>query len=178
MNSKAAVICVAVALAGQVLKEGAGLGGESEIESGYQVGSSLLINVTTISLALGSAFNRSEFTTRQIIVGLTIFTLVAPIALIIGMSVGELHPIVNVVLLSLTTGIYLYFACSEVFVKEFSHGSGASAVAKIIAIIIGVLIILGLVFIESGHSHGAESVVADMCMSMVDDHDDHDHRRF
>jgi len=174
VNSKAAVILVAVALAGQVLKEGAGLGGESEIESGYQVGASLLINVSTISLALGSAFNRSEFSTRQMVIGLTIFTLVAPIAMIIGMTAGELHPIFNVVLLSLTTGIYLYFACSEVFVKEFSSGSGAGTVPKIIAIIIGVLIILGLVFIESGHSHGAETVVADMCMSMVD----HDHRRF
>ena len=97
------------------------MGGGTEIESGYQTAFSLLINSSTISLALGSAFTKADFSIRQILLGLTLFTLVAPIAILIGLGLGEdgMHALVNVTLLALSTGMYLYYACSEVFVKEF-----------------------------------------------------------
>jgi len=61
-----------------------------------------------------------------------------------------MNTIINVILLSLATGIYIYFSCAEVIAKEFHEKEGA--LGKVIAMIIGLLIILGLVFIE-GHSH-------------------------
>ena len=161
MNSKPAAILVAVALSFQVFVEGVGLGSETEIEDGFKKAISLLINVTTVSLSLGSAFTKANFTTRQMLIGLTLFTLVAPIALLIGMGLfdedpdeGGMHTIINVLLLSTATGMYIYFACSEVLQKEFHDHPGAmGVVSRVIAMLIGVLIILGLVFIESGHSH-------------------------
>ena len=98
------------------------------------------------------------------VVGLTIFTLVAPIGMTIGWATGkELPALVNVILLALTSGMYLYFACSEVIVKEFHNGK--DVVIKIVAILLAVAIILGLVFIESAHSHGTETIQDQFCAS-------------
>ena len=151
MNSKPAAILVGVALSFQAFVEGVGLGGETSIHSGFQVAISLLINSTTISLALGSAFTKANFSTRQVLIGLTCFTLVAPIAILIGLGLGEegMHTVINVVLLSLATGMYIYFSCAEVLQKEFHEKEGA--LGRVIAMLLGILIILGLVFIEHGH---------------------------
>ena len=143
---------------------------------------SLIINSSTISLALGSAFTKAEFTTKQTLVGLTCFTLVAPIAILIGKATVDedhpedsgLHPIINVILLSTATGMYLYHACSEVLVKEFADKGGVWF--KIPAILVGLVIILGLVFIESGHDHGGNEDLEEICLNL-DDHG-HNHLRF
>lgn len=128
--------------------------------------------MATISLSLGSAFTKAGWTTRQVLLGLTIFTFIGPLALIIGMAAESALPAIwNVILLSLATGIYIYFACSEVFVKEFANGE--AVLGKIIAITIGVLIILGLVFIESGHDHGNENVLAEVCGAISEHGHDH-----
>ena len=172
-NSKPAAILVAVALSFQVFVEGVGLGSEVEIESGFQKAISLIINSSTISLALGAALIKAGFAKRQLIIILTCFTLIAPIGMVVGMaSGGEMHPIINVLLLALSTGFYLYFACSEVISKEFHHGK--DIVLKIIAILIGLAIILGLVFIEMGHSHG-EMDVDDLCTKLQRQREIHGH---
>ena len=173
-NSKPAAIVVGVGLGFQVLVEGCGLGSGDDFENGAQMAVSLLINSTTISLALGSAFTKADFSTRQVLIGLGVFACVAPIAIIIGMAAESgLPTLMNVILLSLTTGIYIYFSCSEVFVKEFQ--TNENVVLKIVAITLGLIIILGLVFIESGHDHGGPNEeMAELCASMA--HDDHHHR--
>ena len=88
--------------------------------------------------------------------------MVAPIAILIGLGLDDgMHALVNVILLSLTTGIYLYYACSEVMVKELQDKGGV--LMKLMAIVLGIIIILGLVFIESGHDHGSAANVAAKC---------------
>lgn len=151
-NTKAAAILVTVGLAFQVFKEAIGLGAFNEpVDSVLQLVSGLLINVITISLALGSALIKAGFNRRQLLIILTIFTLIAPIAMIIGMAVGELSAPVNVVLLAFATGFYIYFSCAEVIAKEFADGQ--NSMQKIAAMVLGLIIILGLVFIESAHAH-------------------------
>ena len=94
--------------------------------------------------------------------------------MIIGMAAGsEMPALVDVILLSLSTGFYLYFACSEVISKEFHHAE--SIVAKIIAILVGFGIILGLVFIEMGHSHGSDMDVDDLCTKLQRQKEIHGH---
>jgi zinc transporter ZupT len=156
-----------------VLVEAVGFGALTEIESATQVIIGQLINASTISLALGAALIKAGFAKRQLIIILTCFTLIAPIGMVIGMaSGGEMHPVINVVLLALSTGFYLYFACSEVISKEFHHGK--DIVLKIIVILIGLAIILGLVFIEMGHSHG-EMDVDDLCTKLQRQREIHGH---
>ena len=151
-NTKPAAVLAMTGLAFQVFVEAIGFGTLAEVDSVSQLFSGLLINACTISVALGSALIKAGFNKRQLIIILTCFTLIAPIGMIIGMAAGSEMPApVNVVLLALTTGFYLYFSCAEVISKEFKDGQ--NAMGKIIAMVIGLLIILGLVFIESAHAH-------------------------
>jgi zinc transporter ZupT len=151
-NTKAAAVLAMTGLAFQVFVEAVGFGTLNEVDSVAQLASGLLINCCTISLALGSALIKAGFNRRQLLIILTCFTLIAPIGMIIGMAAGSEMPApVNVVLLALTTGFYLYFALAEVVSKEFKDNS--NWMGKTLAMVIGLLIILGLVFIESAHAH-------------------------
>ena len=58
-------------------------------------------------------------TTIPILIFLGIFAITTPIGIIIGMSIAETSPIVDVVFLSLSGGTFVYVACSEIIVNEF-----------------------------------------------------------
>ena len=72
---------------------------------------------------MGGAFARSGFNIWWIALFLGVFSLTAPIGIIIGMIVSSENGILNVIFLSISGGTFLYVACSEIIVNEFARGN-------------------------------------------------------
>ena len=99
---------------------------------------------------------------------LVIFAVIAPIGIAIGMSISESDAIVDTVFLSLSGGTFIYVACSEIIVGEFTK-KGYEWL-KMLLVFAGGLLITLLWFIEEhAHDHGSCGA------GELDAHAGHDH---
>ena len=73
------------------------------------------------------------------------FALATPLGIIIGMNIPD-SPVMDVVFNSLAAGTFLYIACSEVIVEEFTIPGGRCW--KFLFYLIGIAIIFSLWFLE------------------------------
>jgi zinc transporter ZupT len=112
------------------------------------------VHEATASIALGTALAKTGFTTCQMAVLLTMFTFLTPTGIIIGMIIHkQANPLVEVTLMAISTGTFIYVACGEVIINEFKNGE--NLFEKMIAMFMAGLITIGLWFIESeNHTHG------------------------
>ena len=85
----------------------------------------------------------------------------APLGILIGMSITDSNKLVDVTFLSLSGGTFVYVACSEIIVAEFDKGN--KQWLKMLLVLLGGAIITCLWFF-GGHSHGEEG---------HEGHDDH-----
>lgn len=92
---------------------------------------------------------------------LAIFAIVAPLGIVIGMSISDSNKLVDVTFLSLSGGTFVYVACSEIIVHEFDKGN--KQWLKMLLVLLGGAIITCLWFL-GGHSHAEEG---------HEGHDDH-----
>ena len=53
---------------------------------------------------------------------LGIFSIIAPIGILIGMAIADSNKLVDVTFLGLSGGTFIYVACSEIIVAEFDRG--------------------------------------------------------
>lgn len=83
----------------------------------------ILIHKSAAAISLGGAFARSGYSVKEIIVLLCIFSVIAPLGIIIGMQIADSNKLVDTVFLSISGGTFLYVACSEIIVNEFDKGS-------------------------------------------------------
>ena len=74
------------------------------------------------------------------------FTVATPIGVLIGMIVANAGEIYEVVFTSIAAGTFLYIACSEVIIEEFSVPG--YRYWKLLAYLLGALLIMLLWFIE------------------------------
>ena len=113
-------------------------------------------------MSLGGAFARTGYSTKEIILFLGIFSVIAPIGILIGMQIADSNKLVDVTFLSISGGTFIYVACSEIIVAEFDKGKYQWL--KMILVFLGGLLITCLWFFGE-HSHGEEEG--------VDSHEDH-----
>ena len=73
-------------------------------------------------MSLGSTFARTGYTAKMILLLLGIFAVIAPIGILIGMSIAGSNKLVDVIFMSLSGGTFIYVACSEIIVAEFDQG--------------------------------------------------------
>ena len=73
------------------------------------------------------------------------FALATPVGIILGMCIPD-SPVLDVVFNSLAAGTFLYIACSEVIVEEFTIPGGRCW--KFLFYLIGIAIIFSLWFLE------------------------------
>ena len=79
----------------------------------------MAIHKAAAALALGTAFGQAGFS-RGVTFGLlTVFAVVAPIGIGIGMAIGDSSPLLDAVVLAFSGGTFLYVACAETVVREF-----------------------------------------------------------
>ena len=77
---------------------------------------------------------------------LTIFALMTPLGVAIGWIVQNASDLLEILFSCLAAGTFLYIACSEVIVEEFSIPQ--YRFLKIFAFLIGIMIITCLKFLE------------------------------
>lgn len=94
-----------------------------------------------------------------------IFSLTAPIGIVVGMVIVKMNKLVDVIFLSISGGTFLYVACSEIIVHEFKKGH---TILKLLTVLFGGAIITCLWFF-GGHAHEEAGGME------VDAHDDHGH---
>lgn len=162
--SKTAAIILVLALGAHAFFEGIAFGLQTSIESAGQLAAGILIHKSAAAVSLGGAFANTGYTLKEIILFLTIFSIIAPIGIIIGMSISNSDKIIDVVFLSLSGGTFIYVACSEIIVAEFEKGN--KQWLKMILVFVGGLIITLLWFFDE-HSHEAG------CDGAVDAHAGH-----
>ena len=170
--SKTAAIILVLALGVHSLFEGIAFGLITSVDEAGQLAAGIIIHKAAAAVSLGAAFARTGYSTNQILLFLGIFAIIAPIGIVIGMSIAETSPVIDVVFLSLSGGTFVYVACSEILVNEFDKGD--KQWLKMIMVFLGGLIITILWFFDGhSHDHGGHG-----------DHDDHgdhegheDHRR-
>ena len=83
--SKAAAIILVLALGAHAFFEGIAFGLQTTIESAGQLAAGILIHKSAAAISLGGAFARTGYTTKQIIMFLALFSIIAPLGIIIGM---------------------------------------------------------------------------------------------
>ena len=124
-----------------------------------------MIHKSAAAVSLGGSFARTGYTTKEICCFLAVFALIAPLGIIIGMSIAEVNKVIDVTFLGLSAGTFVYVACSEIITHEFASKQGRTC--KALLVLLGGSLITGLWFF-GGHSHGDEGG--------EHDHDhDHDH---
>ena len=74
------------------------------------------------------------------------FSLATPIGIILGMILSNSGPVMDVIFNSLAAGSFVYIACSEVIVEEFTIPG--NRVWKLLFFLIGILIITSLWLLE------------------------------
>ena len=74
------------------------------------------------SLTLGISFVKSGVIKKQFIIMILIFAFITPVGIVFGMTLTFLTSnVVTGIFLSISAGTFIYIACSEVIVDEFSN---------------------------------------------------------
>ena len=120
--SKTAAIILVLALGAHAFFEGIAFGLQTSIESAGQLAAGILIHKTAAAISLGGAFANTGYSFKEIALFLGIFSIIAPLGIISGMSISESNKLVDVVFLSISGGTFIYVACSEIIVAEFDKG--------------------------------------------------------
>ena len=151
--SKTAAIVLVLALGAHAFFEGIAFGLQTSIGSAGQLAAGILIHKTAAAISLGGAFARTGYTTKEILLLLVIFSIIAPIGIIIGIQISESNKLVDTVFMSLSGGTFIYVACSEIIVAEFDKGHYQWL--KMILVFLGGLLITCLWFFGE-HAHEEE----------------------
>jgi len=72
------------------------------------------------SFALGISFYKAKIETKIFLKMLTIFTFFTPVGILIGMYFSKSGFLIEGIMLSISSGTFLYVSTSEVIVEEFS----------------------------------------------------------
>ena len=76
---------------------------------------------------------------------ITVFSFATPLGVVIGILASNAGDLVNIIMSSLAAGTFIYIACTEIIVAEFSDGG--YRLVKMIAFVSGAVIISALSFI-------------------------------
>ena len=175
--TKTTALMLVVAISFHAIFEGIAFGLLTEIETAWQLGIGIMLHEITAAIALGTSLSKSGFTLKQMTIILSLFTLLTPLGIIIGMAINEAaNAIVDIIFMAISIGTFLYVACGEVIVNEF--GNRKNLWGKLIAMLFSGGVTACLWFIESeNHTHGPAMDWDEICkrvnidLSNLDHHD-------
>lgn len=135
-----------IALSVHACFEGIALGLQSSMLSTLNIVLAVIIHKGAASSALGISLVKTfpdDFSlVRKLVL---VFSLATPLGVVIGILCSEAGEIVDVIMSSLAAGTFIYIACTEIIVAEFSVGGGRAI--KLLAFVVGACIITSLCFI-------------------------------
>lgn len=136
-----------IALSVHATFEGVALGLQTNLLATFNIVLAILIHKGAASSALGislvKTFPNDFRLVRQLVF---LFSIATPIGVVIGILATSAGEIVDVVMSSLAAGTFIYIACTEIVVAEFSIGG--SRCWKLFFFILGACIISSLSFIK------------------------------
>ena len=97
---------------------------------------------SALGISLVKTFPNDFKLVRQLVF---LFSLATPLGVVIGILAAGAGDLVNIIMSSLAAGTFIYIACTEIVVSEFS--TGGHRVLKLVAFISGACIISSLSFI-------------------------------
>ena len=141
------------------LFEGISLGIQSEIKGTLFLLLAIALHKWASSLTLGISFVKSGVTQKQFIIMILIFAFITPVGIAFGMALTSISSdVVAGIFLSISVGTFIYIACSEVIVDEFSNPE--NKYFKFLSFLLGAAIVIALtlieVYTEAGHGHHHE----------------------
>ena len=129
------------------LFEGMALGIQSKIQGTVFLLIAIVAHKWAASLTLGISFVKSKLSKKQLIIMVLIFALIGPVGIALGLILSSTaNEQVEGILLAISTGTFLYIACSEVIIDEFENPN--NKYFKFLMFILGGVFTAGLSLLE------------------------------
>lgn len=96
------------------------MGLEEDSNKAFMFALAIFLHKGTAGMSLAISMRKKIDSDNMIIGMLACFASFTPLGLIIGMILGEASEIVEIVFSCLAAGTFIYIACSEVIIEEFS----------------------------------------------------------
>ena len=123
IKSKLTPYILLIALGLHSFFEGVALGLGDTIGRTLVMLGAILVHKWAESLSLGISFVRAKTDKTNFITMSIVFGIISPLGVIVGWVLSESnYEIIQGIFLALSTGTFLYVACTEVIVEEFSVG--------------------------------------------------------
>ena len=121
-ESKFTPFVLLIGLGTHALFEGLALGMTSDYNSLVQFAIAILIHKGAEGLALGISLIKAFPTSRHFNIGIMVlFSLFTPTGVLLGIVLIQgKHEIYEIIFASMAAGTFIYIACSEVIVQQFS----------------------------------------------------------
>ena len=100
--------------------EGIGLGLQNSFQSAFYLFIAIIAHKWAEAFTLGISFNKSHTNKSLFLQLITIFSIITPLGIILGMLLSHSSPLIEAIFLSLSTGTFIYVSASEVIVDEFA----------------------------------------------------------
>jgi len=138
------------------LFEGIALGVQSEISGTLSLLLAIAAHKWAASLTLGISFVKAEVESKQFYLMISIFASIGPIGSILGLIITHMftEEYIEGIFLAISTGTFIYVACSEVLVEEFEKKDNKKL--KFLAFMFGGIFISGLSVLEAYGGIGEE----------------------
>ena len=138
------------------LFEGISLGIQSNIRGTLFLFLAIALHKWAASLTLGISFVKSAVPKKQFIIMILIFAFITPIGIALGIALTSLSSdTVAGIFLSISFGIFIYIACSEVVIDDFA--SPEFKYPKFLCFLLGAAVVIALSLVEfyteTGHNH-------------------------
>lgn len=137
-----------IALSVHAMFEGLALGLCTEFKDTFNIVIAIVIHKGAASSSLGISLVKTfpdDFTTVRWLI--FIFSCASPLGVIFGMALAGSDEMIEITFTSLAAGSFIYIACSEVIVQEFSVPGNRWW--KLLFFLLGATIISSLFFIEA-----------------------------
>ena len=135
-----------IALSVHGIFEGIALGVMNTVKECSILFSAIILHKWAASFALGISFYKSGTEKDLFIKMILLFTSFGPLGIIIGMIFSDAGNLVKGIMLSISSGTFIYVAASEVIVEEFSLSKKTNI--KFLWFLFGGLLTFILTFIE------------------------------
>ena len=135
-----------IALSVHGIFEGIALGVMNTVKECSILFSAIILHKWAAAFALGISFYKSGTEKDLFIKMILLFTSFGPLGIIIGMIFSDAGNLIKGIMLSISTGTFIYVAASEVIVEEFSLSKKTNI--KFLWFLFGGLLTFILTFIE------------------------------
>ena len=136
-----------IGLGAHAIFEGIALGMGKSVEKVLLLALAILMHKGAAGMSLGSSMAKA-FPDRDnhVIMLLFMFAIFTPLGIAIGWAADQDSPLTEIIFSCLAAGTFIYIACSEVIIEEFS--SPQNKWFKFIFYIMGIAFIASLKFVE------------------------------